>query len=176
MGITAPERLTADHRVEDFTCTHPSLTRWLKEKALTNQATRASNCFVVCDDAGDGKTVVGYYALANGSMSHEIAIPKLRRNMPDPIPVALLGRLAVHSDYEGKGIGSGLLRDATLRCLKTASEGPSSVAILCHAIDEEAKQFYLHHGFVESPVEALTVMLSLKKLASMIEEVPPPAA
>ena len=90
--------------------------------------------------------------------------------MPDPIPVAVLGRLAVHRDFEGLGIGSGLLRDASLRCLRTAREGIGVRAILCHVIDERAKGFYLHHGFVQSPVDDLTVMLGLTDFARRIEE------
>lgn len=123
---------------------------------------------MVCDDADGEKTVVGYYALAAGSIAREVAAAPLRRNMPDPIPVAILGRLAVHSDWERQGIGSGLLRDATRRCLNVAAEGPGVTAILCHAIDLDAKAFYIRHGFEQSPVEALTVMLSLRDLARLI--------
>jgi predicted N-acetyltransferase YhbS len=84
--------------------------------------------------------------------------------MPDPIPVAVLGRLAVHIDWQGQGIGSGLLRDASLRTLRLSKE-MGIRALLYHAVDESAKQFYLHHGFVESPIEPLTVMLNVSKLA-----------
>ena len=87
---------------------------------------------------------------------------------PIRFPVALLGRLAVHADHESKGIGGGLLADATRRCLATAAEGPGTAAILCHAIDESAKAFYLHNGFLESPIEALTVMLPLRGLAAAL--------
>lgn len=137
----------------------------MQERALRNQEEGASNCFVVCDASGEGKVVVGYYALAAGSIEHAVATGRVRRNMPDPIPVAVLGRLAVHRGFENRGIGSGLLKDAAMRCLRAAEEGPSVRAILCHAIDESAKAFYLHHGFVQSPVESLTVMLGLSDLA-----------
>ena len=83
--------------------------------------------------------------------------------MPDPIPVVVPGRLAVHVGWAGKGIGSGLLKDAALRTVRLAEE-MGIRALLCHAIDEEAKQFYLHHGFVQSPIEPLTVMLNIAKL------------
>ena len=166
MGIGAPERLTSAHRLDDFKCSHGSLTAWLKEKALQAQKSGSANCFVVCDEAGDGKAVVGYYAISAGNVSHKVAFKKLRRNVPDPIPVALLGRLAVHEDWESRGIGSGLLKDATLRCIRAAQEGPGTVAILCHAIDAKAKRFYVERGFVPSPVEELTVMLSLREFAS----------
>lgn len=142
----------------------------MQERALRNQDEGASNCFVVCDATGGGKAVVGYYALAAGSLEHVVANGRVRRNMPDPIPAAVLGRLAVHRDFENRGIGSGLLKDATMRCLRTAEAGPGVRAILCHAIDENAKAFYLHHGFVQSPVESLTVMLGLSDLVRRMRE------
>ena len=80
--------------------------------------------------------------------------------MPEPIPVAVLGRLAVHTDWNGHGVGAGLLRDAVLRTAKLAEE-MGIRALLCHAIDENAKKFYLHHGFIESPIEPLMVMLNI---------------
>lgn len=170
MDLRPPERLRREHRLHEFACRHDSLRRWLLERALRNQDEGASNCFVVCDAAGDGMAVVGYYALAAGAVSHAVATGRLRRNMPDPIPVAVLGRLAVHRDAERLGIGAGLLKDAVLRCLSTAREGPGVRAILCHAIDEDARRFYLHHGFVQSPLEDLTLMLGLTDLARRLGE------
>lgn len=114
---------------------------------------------MACDDARP----VGYYALAAGAVLHAQAPGSIRRNMPDPIPILVLGRLAVHSGWAGKGIGAGLLKDAILRSLRL-SEELGVRALLCHAISENAKQFYLHHGFVESPIEPMTLMLNLTKL------------
>jgi len=111
-----------------------------------------------------GADVVGYYALAAGAVLQGTAPGNIRRNMPEPIPVAVLGRLAVHTDWTGQGIGAGLLKDAVLRTVQLA-EQMGIRALLCHALDERAKQFYLHHGFIESPVEPLTVMLNIAKLA-----------
>ena len=115
--------------------------------------------FVVCA----GNEVVGYYALSAGAVLHETVPGNVRRNMPEPIPVAVLGRLAVHSDWNGQGVGAGLLKDAILRTARLAEE-IGIRALLCHAIDENAKKFYLHHGFIESPIEPLTVMLNIAKL------------
>lgn len=165
MGVRSPERLHGKHRLDGFVCRHSSLTQWLQRRALQNQALGASNCFVVCSDAGDGLEVVGYYALAAGSLDHRMAVGRIRRNMPDPIPVAVLGRLAVHSGWTGQGIGAGLLKDAILRCIKVAGEGPGVRAMLCHAIDDDARGFYLRHGFMQSPVAELTMMLGLVELA-----------
>lgn len=160
--LQAPTPLAEQHRLADFRCTEPALDDWLKQRARRNQQDGASRCYVVCA----GADVVGYYALAAGAVSHAYATGGVRRNMPDPIPVAVLGRLAVHADWAGQGIGAGLLKDAVLRSLRLSKE-LGIRALLCHALQEDAKQFYLHHGFVESPIEPLTVMLNLAKLPSV---------
>lgn len=160
--LCAPEPLTEAHRLDGFRCTEPALENWLKQRARRNHHDGASRCYVVCA----GEDVVGYYALAAGAVSHAQTPGNIRRNMPDPIPVIVLGRLAVHADWAGKGIGAGLLKDAVLRVLRL-SEEMGIRALLCHAINEDAKQFYLHHGFVASSIEPLTVMLNLAKLPAM---------
>lgn len=159
MSLLAPVLLNVSHEIEGFRCTEPELENWLKQRARKNQQDGASRCFVVCD----GSAVVGYYALAAGSVLHTQTPGNIRRNMPDPIPVVVLGRLAVHTQYAGQGIGAGLLKDAVLRALRLSQE-MGIRALLCHAINDEAKRFYLHHGFIESPIEPLTVMLNLSKL------------
>lgn len=158
MSLTAPHPLGDVHRVDDFRCSAPELTRWLQERALQNQVSGASRCFVVCDGPD---RVVGYYALAAGAVSHDDAPGRIRRNMPNPIPVIVLGRLAVHADWAGRGIGQGLLKDAVLRALQTC-EHIGARALLCHAIDDSAKAFYLKHGFLKSPIHDMTLMLSLR--------------
>ena len=90
---------------------------------------------------------------------------RVRRNIPDPIPVIVLGRLAVHLDYERQGIGAGLLKDAVLRSLN-AAEHIGVRAMLCHALSASAKRFYLRHGFIESPISAMTLMLKLSSAIS----------
>lgn len=159
MSLTAPSPLDGQHELEGFRCVEPALEQWLKRRALRNQDEGASRTFVVCE----GTAVVGYYALAAGSVVHAEAPGAVRRNMPEPIPVVVLARLAVHRDWSGKGIGSGLLKDAVLRCLRL-SEDLGVRALLCHALHEPARAFYLHHGFIPSPIEPLTVMLDLRKL------------
>lgn len=158
MPLSVPGPINEGHRLERFQCSAPELARWLLERARQNQAAGASRCFVVCDAE---QHVVGYYALAAGAVSHDEAPGRIRRNMPDPIPVIVLGRLAVHVDRAGQGIGSGLLKDAVLRTLQT-SEQIGARALLCHAIDESAKAFYLKHGFIASPIHKMTVMLPLR--------------
>lgn len=149
--------LRAEHRIDDFRCSVPALATWLLERAHQNQASGASRCFVACDAL---QRVVGYYALCAGAIAHEGVPGSIRRNMPDPIPVIVLGRLAVHADHAGRGIGQGLLKDAVLRSVQ-AGHQVAARALLCHAIDEPAKAFYLRQGFVVSPIHPLTVMLPL---------------
>lgn len=168
MAISPPSSLNGTHRLDDFRCTSPELTRWLIERARKNHQEGASRCFVVCDGQ---QNLIGYYALAAGSLSHAAAPGSVRRNMPDPIPVAVLGRLAVHEDWAGRGIGSGLLKDAVLRVALTAQE-LGIRALLCHAIDEPARTFYVQRGFIPSPIEPLTVMLSLPRLLEILRAQP----
>jgi len=162
LRLSAPVPLQAEHLIDGFRCSAPALTRWLLERAHQNQASGASRCFVSCDEQ---QRVVGYYALSAGGISHDTAPGRIRRNMPDPIPVIVLGRLAVHAERAGKGIGQGLLKDAALRALPTCGQ-LGARALLCHAIDEPAKAFYLKHGFIVSPIHPLTVMLPLQCTSS----------
>ncbi len=131
---------------------------WLKQRGLKNQALGAARTFVVCKT--DTKHVAGFYSLATGSVNHVEATGKLRRNMPDPIPVIILARLAVDVSFHGKGLGADLLHDAVLRCYRVA-ENIGVRAIMVHALTEETKRFYLHHGFQASQTQARTLFLKL---------------
>ncbi|MBI4921779.1 MAG: GNAT family N-acetyltransferase [Devosia nanyangense] len=141
-----------------FASGNPMLDRWLIERAWTNQVGRASRTYVVLH----GGVVVGYYALASGGLDLAEAPSKFRRNMPDPIPVAVLGRLAVDQDFQGQGVGSCLLRNAVLRA-QQAADIVGSHGILVHAIDESARAFYVHYGFVSSPAKPMTLVLAFAK-------------
>jgi predicted N-acetyltransferase YhbS len=154
--LRLPEKLSSTHQIEDFDSGIEPLDNWLKRRALGNEAERASRTYVVCA----GNVVVGYYCLSTGSISNNVAMGKVRRNMPDPIPVIIIGRLAVDLNWQGKGIGRGLLRDAVLRTLK-AAEIAGIRAILVHAISAEAKQFYEQYRFTASSLEPLTLMVKV---------------
>src|SRR5271165_3005040 len=154
--LSAPEKLRADHNLDGFECGEPSLDDWLRRRALQNEESGASRTYVVCA----GQHVVGYYALAVGAVSHAEAPGRVRRNMPDPVPVMIIGRLAVHKDYQGKKIAPGLLRDAVLRTLQ-AAEIAGLRAILVHAISELAQHFYQDCGFVPSPMDPMTLMITV---------------
>lgn len=106
---------------------------------------------------------MGCYALATGSVAHAAATGRIRRNMPDPVPVMILARLAVDRAFQGSGLGSALLRDAMLRTLQ-AAEIAGIRAVLLQAVSEEAKQFYSRHGFAESPIDPMTMMITLGDL------------
>jgi len=158
-AISSPQHLVAEHDISNFECGVPELDDWLKRRAHQNEANRASRTFVVAV----GNRVVGYYALATGAVSREQATGRVRRNMPEQIPVMVLGRLAVDREYQGKGLGPALLRDALLRTLR-ASEVAGIRAVLLHAVDDRSKSFYLHHGFAESPIDPMTLMITLAEI------------
>lgn len=158
MKLHAPQPLTAEHQLLRFNCGETSLDEWLKRRALLNQNNGASRTFVVVDE---NQLVMGYYALAAGAVHHQDATRSIRQNMPDPIPVMVLARLAVDIQAQGMQLGAGLLRDAVDRCLSVA-KNTGVRALLVHALHERAKQFYLYFGFQASPVHPLTLMLRLK--------------
>lgn len=159
MTLRAPEPISSAHDVSAFECGHAALDDFLRRRASKNEAQGASRTFVVCDDT----RVVGYYTIAAGSVEHARAPSRIRRNMPEPIPAVVLGRLAVDLSWQSRGIGRGLLKDAVLRATQVRVHMGARV-MLCHAIDERARAFYLQHGFVASPLDELTVMLDLARL------------
>ncbi len=127
--LSAPEKLSSDHDLSQFHCGEPTLDDWLRRRALQNEESGASRTYVICD----GKRVVGYYALAVGAVAHVEAPGRMRRNMPDPVPVMVIGRLALDQSVQSQGIGPALLGDAILRTLQ-AAEIAGIRAILVHAI------------------------------------------
>lgn len=157
LRLWAPQPLTARHLLDTFDCGEPSLDEWLKRRALANQLGGASRTFVVAD-AED--RVVGYYSLAAGAVSRNLATGGVRGNMPDPVPVLVLARLAVERNAQGMQLGAALLQDAVNRAV-SVSQNAGVRALLVHALDDKAKQFYLHYGLVESPLHPLTLMLPL---------------
>jgi GNAT superfamily N-acetyltransferase len=161
--IHAPTPFKPGHEIEDFISPHPELAEWLRRRARGNEDAQGSRCFVACE----GQRVIGYYALAAGSVERAQASGGLRRNMPDPIPAIVLGRLAVDTRWQGQGLGADLLQDAVLRAFRASREIGARV-LLCHAIDASATAFYLHQGFVESTFDPMMVMLDLKKVETLM--------
>lgn len=161
--LSPPAPLTSAHELDAFASGVELLDDWLKRYALHNELEGGSRTFVLCAD----HRVVGYYSLAAGSVLHGLATGRVRRNMPNPVPVVILGRLAVDRSWQGRGIGSDLLRDAILRVL-SAGEIIGVRAILVHAISPQAKAFYERHGFRSSPVEPMTLMVTIAEARRML--------
>jgi GNAT superfamily N-acetyltransferase len=156
--VSAPEPFTAAHNCEGFDCGEAVLNDWLKRRALKNEDAGASRTFVVCQD----NNVVCYYVLATGSVMHKDAPSKVKRNMPEPVPVMVLGRMAIDKRAQSMGIGRGLLKDAILRTITVAKQAGIK-ALLVHALSDEARKFYLQCGFIESPLDPMLLMITLKE-------------
>lgn len=155
--LSAPQPLLAENRCESFACGESSLDDWLRRRALLNQTSGASRTFVVTDESGQ---VLAYYALAAGAVSHQESPGTIRRNMPDPVPVMVLARLAVDQRLQGQQVGGALLKDALQRAVSVA-QNIGVRALLVHALNDRARQFYAHYGFVPSPANPMTLMLPL---------------
>lgn len=160
MFLSAPQPLAASHSLDEFGCGEASLDDWLKRRAMSNQINGASRCFVVVDEQNK---VLGYYVMAAGAVAHQLATGNVRRNMPDPIPVLVLGRLAVDLKAQGIKLGAALLQDAVNRAL-LVSENTGVRALLVHALNDQAKKFYEYYGFQASPQNDMTLMLGLNVL------------
>jgi GNAT superfamily N-acetyltransferase len=160
-----PEKLQPAHDLSAFDCGEPVLNDWLRRRALQNQQSGASSTYVVLDKI----RVVGYYSLAAGSVARETAPGRVRRNAPDPVPVVVLGRLAVDRDFQGQGLGHTLLRDAVLRTLQ-AADIIGVRAILVHALSEQAKRYYEDCGFAPSPINPLTLMITVSEAITVIRK------
>jgi predicted N-acetyltransferase YhbS len=163
MTVSAPEPLAEHHDTAAFTSGVESLDTWLKRRAMKNQATGASRTFVVCE----GGRVVAYYALASSGITVDEAPGRFRRNMPDPIPVVVLGRLAVDRSMQGKGLGRALMRDAALRVIQ-AADTIGIRGMITHALSLEAKAFYEQVGFEPSPLDPMTLMITLNDLKASL--------
>lgn len=155
--LTAPEALSTHHILDDFDCGYDALNNWLKQRALKNEASGASRTYVACHQGH----VVAYYTLATGAVQCAHAPDRVRRNMPNPLPVMVLGRLAVRVDWQKKGLGRDLLADAVRRTLQ-AADIAGIRALVVHALSDEAKRFYERVGFQSSPTDPMDLMMTLK--------------
>tara|TARA_R110002020_G_scaffold39991_4_gene118329 strand:- start:397 stop:927 length:531 start_codon:yes stop_codon:yes gene_type:complete len=155
--LSAPVPLTAGHDLSQFDCGEPNLNDWLKHRALKNES-RFSRTYVVCD----GDTVVAYVCIAAGSVQRMAAPGKIRRNAPDSIPLAIIGRLAVSRTHAGRGLGADILADA-LRRIAVASRSIGMAAVLVQAKDDAAKRFYLACAeFQEYPQDSRMLFLPME--------------
>jgi GNAT superfamily N-acetyltransferase len=161
-----PELLGPDHVLESFDCGRASLNAWLTRHARQATAAGSARTYVVVDS--EQKRVVGYNALTAAGLEREAATARMIKGMPQyPIPVVLLARLAVDLSVARRGLGAWLLRDAMLRTL-AASEAIGVRAMLVHAIDDDARRFYLGHGLEPSPTDRLHLMILIEDIAAAL--------
>ncbi len=163
MKLTAPMPLTEHHVTGGFSCGFDSLDQWLIRRSLKNQIQGATRTYVVCDEL----RVVAYYALASGAITCTDATGRFRRNMPDPIPVVVLGRLAVDVTLQGRGFGRSLVRDAGIRVIQ-AADAIGIRGVTVHALSVEAKAFYEKVGFDSSPLDPHLLMITLADLIDSV--------
>lgn len=162
--VSNVEALTAAHDISEFDCGKPELTQWLRRFALTSQQSESARVYVV----HRANTVVGYYALASGGVARNAAPKRIGQGLGDyEIPVILLARLAVHQAEQDKGLGRALLRDAFLRIAR-AADAVGARALLVHALDDEAKAFYMRFDMEESPTDPLHLFLLMKDLRAAL--------
>lgn len=162
--MQAPRPLGPDHDIASFDCGVASLNHWLARRAAANQVSGASRTFV----ASEGRTVVAYYALASSAVMPAAAPGRFRRNMPDPVPVVVLGRLAVATSHHGQGLGRALFQDAAWRVVH-AADVIGIRGLVVHALSDEARDFYLRLGLEQSPLDPMTLMVTLADLRASMD-------
>ena len=143
MGIgIAPEPLGRRHDISQFNSGDSGIDTWLRSKAHLNEAKGGARTYVICE----GARVVGFYSLAASAVERRRLSSRVSRNMPEPVPVIMLGQLAVDTRHQGMGLGAGLLADAVRRSLAAANL-IGARAVVVQAVNERAKSFYERFGF-----------------------------
>jgi len=167
--VLAAEPLSPEHDVSRFSNgVHPSLDQWLRERARSSEGLSART-YVVCA-RDEPARVVGYFCIAAAvEQRNALTSAKLRRGMPEQVPLLLIGRLAVDAASRGRGLGSALLTDALRRCL-AASEIAGVRGVVAHAIDEAAVEFYKRHGFIRSPLGERVMLMPIETVRSLVAE------
>ena len=166
--LTKPEQIDRKHKVVGFTCGRDSLDDWLQNYALKSNAAGDSRVFVICNTSGE---VAGYYSVSAGSVNRKEATRKIGTNAPNPVPMALIGRLAVHKDMQKQGIGAALMRDAVLRVAQ-AAEIMGIKGIMVHALDADAARFYAERGFHPSKIDDHHLMISMSEVIAELSSPP----
>ena len=165
MKYSPLQRIFSEHILENFDCGEASLNDWLKKRAVKNDLGDASRTYVVCCD----NTVVAYYSLHLGCIQHSIALRKIKRNMPDPIPAIVLGRLAVDINHQGKGLARALIKDMFLRAIQV-SDLAGTKAVLVKALNDKVTDFYQSFGFVQSKSDPLLLMKAIAEVRASFQE------
>jgi ribosomal protein S18 acetylase RimI-like enzyme len=161
--LSPPEALAPNHRLDGFACGERALDEWLRRRARANQVSGASRTFVACE----AEALVAYYALASSAVTVATTPGRFRRNMPDPIPVVVLARLAVAKSHHGRGIGRALFQDAARRVIN-AADTIGIRGLLVHALSEDAAAFYRCLGLDASPLDPTILMVTLADLRASL--------
>ena len=167
MELLGPILLAGEHKVDHFRCGSESLDDWIRTRARGNQASGASRTWVVLE----GQVVAAYYASASAAIIREAAPKAMRRNQPEILPAVLLSRLAVHSDYQGRGLAAALLKHFMLKAFEV-SERVGVRVVLVHAKEDGARGLYEKYGFIQSPLDPLTLLLLLPQIPNGISTNP----
>lgn len=166
MSLSAPEPLTAAHDVSDFSCGKPTLDRWLKTRALSNQQ-KGFTAVLVVHEAG---RVVGYYGLAPTAVVPSVLPRSIRTGQPpDPVPCLLLGQIATDTAWAGRGIGTGLVKHALQRCVRAAGL-IGGRALMVNAVDDEAARFWQRRGFIPTKDDPLVLFRSIADIAASLAD------
>lgn len=163
MNLRAPAPLAVHHEIKDFDSGADSLDHWLKHRALKNQSGGASRTFVACNE----NRVLAYYALATSAVAVNAVSGRFRRNMPDPIPVVVLGRLAIDRTLQGRGIGRFVVRDVAMR-VHHAAQLIGIRGLLVHAISDDARAFYEKMGFEPSALDPMTLVITMADIQALL--------
>ena len=165
-SFNPPVPIASTHEAATFDCGQVALNKYLQEYALQNHLNGSARTYV----ATRGKSILGYYTLAFGSVFHDAVPPRVRKGLGRyPIPVLLLARLAVDQKAQGQGLGKALLKDALFRTLQ-ASEIAGLRALLVHAKDQNAAAFYHQYGFEPSPIDPFHLYLLMKDLKRQLQD------
>ena len=162
VAIAAPQPLSSEHRIEDFSCGKPALDEWLRSRALRAEG-QSARTYVACA----GGDVAAYYCFAAGAVHRGDAPKALQRNMPENVPVILIGRLAVEMRHQGRGLGRG----ADEGCVSPGAQAAEIIrarALMVHALDEEAAAFYVAYGFERFPASSLTFFLPMETIRAAL--------
>ena len=157
------------HSTEEFDCLEDSLNIFLKQYAGQGHKNYTSRTYCLVDESSEGikKKILAYYSLASGSLpiaEMSVEHKKALSAYVNPLPVIVIGRLAVDKSYRGKGYGDMALMDALERALDLSSKIGACAAVV-DALNDDAANFYQRYGFVNLQGNKYFIpMKAIKKL------------
>jgi GNAT superfamily N-acetyltransferase len=158
--FTPVRKLEASDPVDTFDCGQSDLNRYLRRHAWNNQKANSAQTYIACV----GAAIAGYYSLSAAGVEHDEAPARVIKGLArHAVPVMLLARLAVGREFQGRGLGSALLKDALLRTLQ-AADIAGIRAVIVHAKNEATRLWYLNFGFEIGPVNPMHLFLLLKDI------------